>query len=103
MNEKELTGLGKLPLAQARERLMELPGVGRKIADCVLLYSLDFREAFPIDTWMKKGLQRFYFGGKRMSQREMEEFVAGHFGRYAGYAQLYLFHFWRHHLPNRLG
>ncbi len=103
MDEKMLIGLKKLPLDEARERLMELPGVGRKIADCVLLYSLDFMEAFPIDTWMKKGLQRFYFGGERVSQRQMEEFVANHFGRYAGYAQLYLYQFWRNHPSNGRG
>jgi N-glycosylase/DNA lyase len=103
IDEKELMGLKKLPLGKARERLMELPGVGRKIADCVLLYSLDFMEAFPIDTWMKRGLRSVYFSGKKVSQRETEEFVANHFGRYAGYAQLYLFHFWRNHPPNGPG
>jgi N-glycosylase/DNA lyase len=103
IDEKELISLKKLTLGKARERLMELPGVGRKIADCVLLYSLGFTEAFPIDTWMKRGLRSVYFSGKRVSPREMEEFVTNHFGRYAGYAQLYLFHFWRHQPPNGHG
>ena len=44
---------------------------------------------------MKKGIQQVYFGGKRVGERVMEEFVANHFGPYAGYAQLYLYHFWR--------
>lgn len=97
IDEKRLLHLKELPLKEARQCLMELPGVGRKIADCVLLYSLEFSEAFPIDTWMKKGVQHVYFGGKRVGEGVMEEFVANHFGPYAGYAQLYLFHFWRHH------
>jgi N-glycosylase/DNA lyase len=97
VDEKGLLYLKELPFKEARQTLMELPGVGRKIADCVLLYSLEFLEAFPIDTWMKKGVQHVYFGGKRAGEGVMEEFVANHFGPYAGVAQLYLFHFWRHH------
>ena len=74
---------------------MNLSGVGKKVADCTLLYSLDFLEAFPIDTWIRKGLQKVYFGGRSVGEREMEEFVSNHFGSYGGYAQLYLYHFWR--------
>jgi N-glycosylase/DNA lyase len=97
IDEKRLHQLKELPLKEARQCLMDVPGVGRKIADCVLLYSLEFSEAFPIDTWMKKGVQHVYFGGKRVGEGVMEEFVANHFGPYAGYAQLFLFHFWRRH------
>jgi len=75
---------------------MGLSGVGKKIADCTLLYSLDFLEAFPIDTWIEKGLETDYLGGKRVGERGMEDFVSSHFGPLAGYAQLYLYHFWRH-------
>jgi len=76
---------------------MNLAGVGKKVADCTLLYSLDFLEAFPMDTWIRKGLEHFYFRGGRVGQKELEKFVSSHFGPLAGYAQLYLFHFWRHH------
>jgi N-glycosylase/DNA lyase len=75
---------------------MNLPGVGKKVADCILLYSLDFLEAFPMDTWIKKGLQQIYFRGKKVGEKAMEESVSDHFGPYAGYAQLYLYHLWRH-------
>jgi N-glycosylase/DNA lyase len=75
---------------------MTFSGVGKKVADCTLLYSLDFLEAFPIDTWIKKGLQKSYFRGKKTGEKAMEEFVSKHFGPYAGYAQLYLYQFWRH-------
>ncbi len=95
VGREDLLHLKDLPYADARKRLMGLSGVGRKIADCILLYSLDFFEAFPIDTWMKKGIQRFYFGGKKVGEKSMEEFAARHFGPYAGYAQLYLYHYWR--------
>jgi N-glycosylase/DNA lyase len=91
----QLLALRELRYEEAKKRLMGLAGVGKKIADCVLLYSLDFLEAFPIDTWMKKGLKKFYFGGREVSEKRMETFVSDHFGRYAGYTQLYLYHYWR--------
>ncbi len=92
---RKLFSLKALSYKEAREELMNLPGVGKKVADCTLLYSLDFLEAFPMDTWIKKGLQKAYFGGGKISERAMEEFVSNHFGPYAGYAQLFLFHYWR--------
>jgi len=81
----------------ARERLMDLPGVGKKVADCVLLYSLDFLEAFPLDTWTVRGVRKAYFKGKRIGEKRLEAFSRKHFGPLAGYAQLYLYHYWRHH------
>lgn len=99
MDRSRLLSLKGLPYRGAREQLMSLSGVGKKVADCILLYSLDFLEAFPMDTWIKRGLQNVYFKGKRVGEKAMEEFVSNHFGPYAGYAQLYLFHFWRNHPP----
>jgi N-glycosylase/DNA lyase len=97
IDRDQLLALKGLSYPEARERLMSLPGVGKKIADCVLLYSLDFLEAFPIDTWIKKGLQKAYFNGEKVEEKKMEAFVKNHFGPYAGYAQLYLYHYWRNH------
>lgn len=95
IDRNQLLALKKQTYEEAKQRLMKLPGVGKKVADCVLLYSLDFLEAFPIDTWIKKGLQEAYFQGRKVGEKGMEEFVRDHFGRYAGYAQLYLYHLWR--------
>jgi N-glycosylase/DNA lyase len=97
MDRNQLLTLKNLPYKIAREKLMRLSGVGKKVADCTLLYSLDFLEAFPMDTWIKKGLQKIYFKSRNAGEKAMEEFVSNHFGPYAGYAQLYLYHFWRHH------
>ena len=91
----DLEDVKKLPLDEARERLMTLPGVGRKIADCVLLFSLDFAAAFPIDVWVARALERLYFDGKPKPMRAMIEFSQNHFGPHAGYAQQYLFHHMR--------
>jgi N-glycosylase/DNA lyase len=79
-------------LPEARAELMRLPGVGRKIADCVLLFSLGYREAFPVDTWVLRALRAHYFGGRHVSLRQVLAFAETYFGPWAGYAQQYLFH-----------
>ena len=78
---------------EARARLTELPGVGAKISDCVLVFSLDKLEAFPIDRWVSRAVQEWYLGGEtKMSYDDIVRWAHGYFGRYAGYAQQYLFH-----------
>lgn len=92
----DLESLRRLPTAGARDRLMALPGVGPKIANCVLLFSLDKADAFPVDTWIMKVLRAVYFRGKRrVSPARLIGFSAAHFGPYAGHAQQYLFHYAR--------
>jgi N-glycosylase/DNA lyase len=95
--------LGELdawPTARARERLMQLRGVGEKIADCVLLFAFGKPDAFPLDVWVRRALDRLYFRGRSPKPEELARFVAGHFGPQAGYAQQYLFHYVRVHLRN---
>lgn len=74
----------------AREQLMALPGVGRKIADCVLLFGMGRLEAFPIDTWVQKILSRAY-GLQGWKTEQLLDFARIHFGPSAGLAQQYLF------------
>jgi N-glycosylase/DNA lyase len=88
----DLRALGKLEYRDAKKELMALPGVGEKIADCVLLYSLDFTEAFPVDTWIRRAVRLWYHGGSNLPDRGIREFAQGHFGQYAGYAQQYIYH-----------
>lgn len=87
-----LSHIGSLPCPEARKELMTLPGVGPKVADCVLLYSMGRYEAFPVDTWIRKAMQRFYFNGEPVRDSALRTFAANRFGPFAGYAQLYLFH-----------
>ncbi|MFU8847318.1 MAG: DNA-3-methyladenine glycosylase family protein [Opitutales bacterium] len=75
---------------QARVLLMALPGVGRKIADCVLLFGMGRLEAFPIDTWVQKILSRAY-GLEGWKTEQLLDFARIHFGPSAGLAQQYLF------------
>ena len=84
-----------LPLGAARAELVGLPGVGPKIADCVLLFAYGFPTAFPVDVWMLKVLRQFYFRRRRISPARFQETAEKHFGPHAGYAQQYLFHWIR--------
>jgi len=93
--EFELEKLRHLPVELARAELMKLPGVGRKIADCVLLFAYGFQTAFPVVVWVMKALRQLYFPRRRVKLRRLERFGQSHFGPNAGYAQQYLFHYMR--------
>jgi len=89
-----LTRIALLPYRIAKEKLIaEFPGVGPKVADCVLLYSMGKYEAFPIDTWIKKVMENAYFDGQPVRDSAIRLFAADYFGPFAGYAQLYLFQY----------
>src|SRR3954465_10796514 len=78
------------PYAAAKERLLELPGVGEKVADCVLLFGAGRLEAFPVDVWVLKTLARRY-GLDGWRTPHLAQFGRVHFGPLAGLAQQYLF------------
>jgi N-glycosylase/DNA lyase len=83
----------RLPDAELRLRLSELPGVGAKVANCVMLFAYERLRAFPIDVWIARVLKQKYFPRKRkMTERQMREFSEDYFGAHGGYAQQYLFH-----------
>lgn len=85
-----------LPYAAAKARLLGLPGVGEKIADCVLLFGAGRLEAFPVDTWVLKSLARRY-GLTGWNPAPVAHFGRSHFGPLAGLAQQYLFAWERRH------
>ncbi len=91
----DLDAIGRLPYPSAREALLRLPGVGPKIADCVLLFAYGKQEAFPIDVWIKRALEKLYFQGQPVPRAALEQFAAQHFAPFNGYAQQYLFHYMR--------
>lgn len=76
--------LNDMDTISARKKIMELEGVGPKVADCFLLFGMHKLDAFPVDTWMKKAA--VYYGGK---------FEPSLFGKYAGIAQQYIFYYAR--------
>ncbi len=79
-----------LAYSAAKARLLELPGVGEKVADCVLLFGAGRLEAFPVDTWVLKSLTRRY-GLTGWKPAQVAHFGRTHFGPLAGLAQQYLF------------
>ncbi len=106
----DLEALKKMSYEEAQKELYQFPGVGPKVADCVLLFSLDKLVAFPVDVWVKRIILRHYSGHfsqtlirkladqKSFSDSDYEKlskFGRNYFGEYAGYAQEYLYHFER--------
>jgi N-glycosylase/DNA lyase len=76
-----------------RARLCELPGVGAKVANCVMLFAYERLRAFPIDVWIERVLKEKYFPRRRVIRtKELRTFSEKYFGEYGGYAQQYLFH-----------
>ncbi len=104
--------LQKLSYEEAKNKIMELPGVGSKVADCILLFSCGFYGAFPVDVWIQRTMVGNYgreitsfAAGRKPSEKVVAEFARGYFGEYAGYAQQFLFHnarTSRKTLPNKL-
>jgi N-glycosylase/DNA lyase len=82
-----------LPDADLREKLCVLPGVGAKVANCVMLFAYERLRAFPIDVWIERVLKQQYFPRKKkITGLRLREFSETYFGEHGGYAQQYLFH-----------
>jgi N-glycosylase/DNA lyase len=93
--ELNLRGLQSRSVHEARAALVDLPGVGEKIANCVLLFAYGFQQAFPVDVWVRKVIRQYYFPKRPPTPQRLRRFVGTYFGPNAGYAQQYLFHFVR--------
>jgi len=109
-NDFELESLKKLPYDQAKKQICNFAGVGPKVADCVLLFSLGKTEAFPVDRWVERVILNHYVEklppelAQKLKQRtgitnseyaKLNVFGREYFGEYAGYAQEYLYHYER--------
>lgn len=86
----DLIALQALSTAEARDALCSLPGVGRKVANCVLLFAYERLDSVPVDVWIARILQAMR--RRKGTLEELERFSARRFGAYAGYVQQYLFH-----------
>jgi len=91
--------LKKCNYQEAKESICQIPGVGNKVADCVMLFSLDKLEAVPLDRWIIRILEKYYLkkfeiATKTVTEKQyniLHEKIVNHFGPYAGYAQQFLF------------
>lgn len=83
----------------AKKKIRIIPGIGNKVADCILLFSLDKLESFPLDRWMIRILEKYYskkfqIDTKTITEKQydiLHEKIVDYFGPYAGYAQQFLF------------
>ena len=109
-NGFEFEGLRGIAYEKAKEELLNFSGVGLKVADCVLLFSLGKLKAFPVDVWIKRVILKYYesyfpnefirkISGKKSltisEYKKLNLFGRRYFGDYAGYAQEYLYHYER--------
>ena len=83
--------LPNMTTTQARSLLLTLPGVGPKVADCILLFGLYKKDVFPVDTWIQKIYTEDYLG-KETNRLKIADFFVSKYGELAGYAQQYLFY-----------
>ena len=95
----DFSSLKKLDYLEARNELCQVFGIGKKVADCILLFSLDRLEAVPLDRWVLRILQKYYSKEFEVKTKtitdktydELHDKIVDHFGKYAGYAQQFLF------------
>ena len=97
--EIDFDELKKADYLKVKELLLKLPGIGDKVADCVMLFSLEKLDAFPLDTWILKILQKYYSDSFCMDKKtitknayeNIHQHILNYFGKYAGYSQQFLY------------
>ncbi len=97
--EIDFEKLKKCNYSETKYNICSIPGVGNKVADCIMLFSLNKLEAFPLDRWMIRILEKYYkkefeLETKTITDKQYEilhKKIVEHFGPYAGYAQQFLF------------
>lgn len=89
--ELDLSRIGALNTDDLKRELMKIKGVGSKVADCVLLFAYSRWEQFPKDVWIKRILKDVY----NVCDSDMDVFVKKNYGGYAGFAQQYLYYYYR--------
>ena len=81
--------------ADARNALKEIKGVGNKITDCVLVFSLGFNNVTPLDIWAKRVLTKFYNLNPKMKYEDMQKWIDNYFEGYAAWAGQFLYEYIR--------
>jgi N-glycosylase/DNA lyase len=105
LNNKKLNleNLARMSTEEARKALLKIKGIGPKVADIILLYTLGKPDAFPMDVWLKRALMREYFSGKNVNDSKLRNFALNYFGEHAGIAHLYMFYYERKILSQNKG
>lgn len=95
----DLLALRNASFEYAKSQLLRLPGVGEKVASCILLFGLGKHEGFPVDVWVKRIMEYCYFDNEQTKEK-ISEFAKDKFGSFGGFAQQYLFYWAR---ENKIG
>ena len=93
--QEKFNKIDRLNYDEAFNLLLTLPGVGPKVADCILFYGFGFGRAFPVDVWIGRIVSQLYFNGEEIKPQYARIFGMENFKDYAGYVQLYMFHYAR--------
>ncbi len=96
LEEVNLDNIKKMDYKNAKKELLCISGVGSKVADCILLFSMCKKEAFPVDTWIKQIMNKVYVDSKNV--KKIEEYAQNRFGIFSGVAQQYLFYYARENI-----
>ena len=91
-NPSYLKTIGDSEYEEAKARVISFPGIGPKVADCVLLYGFHKLEAFPVDVWIWRLMKKLYFKNRNIAEARVRVFGMNRWGENAGYIQQYLFH-----------
>jgi len=101
---KQIKKIKGMDYLRAKKELMTLPGIGEKVADCILLFSMNKSEAFPIDVWIARIMKKIYgneiklmFPKTKYSYADIQAFAKAKWGKHAGYAQQFLYMHARKH------
>ncbi|MDO5725273.1 MAG: DNA glycosylase [Tissierellia bacterium] len=97
--EIKLDELYDMKREEAKKVLMQVPGIGSKVADCILLFALQKKDAFPVDVWIKRIMETLYLN-REVNVKDIADYGREVFGENAGIAQQYLFYYGR---ENKIG
>ena len=97
--EIDIYGLAKSDTPTIKKELMRIPGVGNKVSDCILLFAYARHDSFPVDVWLKRIMEFYYFDNKQKID-DIQAFSKEKFGNLGGFAQQYLFFYGR---ENKIG
>lgn len=95
LNEKiDIKSINETSTEILKSKLLDIMGVGPKVADCILLFSCQKKDVFPIDVWVERVMTNLYFKdyGRAMKKKEILEYAQKHFGKDAGIVQQHLFY-----------
>lgn len=80
---------------ELNKKLQKIEGIGQKVSDCIQLFAFGDLNLFPVDTWMKKFMLKYYLKGKKISNKRIREFGMTMFGKWSGYAQEFIYRYVR--------